>query len=83
LPPRQATSQPDTSSGQNADVSNLDTANPLLGNPNVGATPELDSLTLLASGLLGLGGYAGLRLRSARQRGAGQRLDAEGQDQQA
>ncbi len=35
--------------------------------PSPAATPELDSLTLLGSGLLGLGGYALLRLRARRR----------------
>ena len=34
------------------------------GGPSAGETPELGSLALLASGLLGLGGYARLRLRA-------------------
>jgi hypothetical protein len=46
------------------------------------ATPELDSLSLLASGLAGVGGYALLRFRSATGRRR-ERLDAEDQDQAA
>lgn len=35
--------------------------------PNLTATPELDSLFLLGTGLTGLGGYAVLRLRAGRR----------------
>jgi hypothetical protein len=37
--------------------------------PDVGATPELDSLALMATGLLGMGGYGMQRWRASRRRG--------------
>ena len=56
------------------------------GLPPVNATPELDSLALMGSGLLGLGGYALLRLRARRPlllKRRRERLDTKDQDQQA
>jgi hypothetical protein len=35
---------------------------------NVSATPELDSLALLGTGLVGMAGYAVLRVRAGRRR---------------
>ncbi|HLZ27788.1 MAG TPA: hypothetical protein VKV73_10750, partial [Chloroflexota bacterium] len=56
------------------------------GSPQLSATPELDSLALMGSGLLGLGGYALLRLRARRSLGSKrrrERLDPKDQDQPA
>ncbi|MBV9173673.1 MAG: hypothetical protein JOZ81_26715 [Chloroflexi bacterium] len=36
--------------------------------PRVSATPELDSLALLGTGVVGLAGYATMRLRAGRRR---------------
>ena len=36
--------------------------------PGLAATPELDSLVLVGSSLLGLGGYGVLRMRASRRR---------------
>ena len=41
--------------------------NPLGGNGGLGATPELDSIALFGSGVLGLAGYGLLRFRARRR----------------
>jgi hypothetical protein len=53
--------------------------------PLLAATPELDSLALMGTGLVGLGGYALLRLRGRQQdrsKNGRERLDAEDKHQE-
>jgi hypothetical protein len=47
------------------------------------ATPELDSFTLLGGGFASMGGYALLKLRSARKHRLDEGLDTEPEDDQA